>query len=655
MTSRALIAVVLGLPIVTPKYIEALYQCQSSLETGSFDVAFPDPLLFSAEVDLIPDTRRKTLFTGMTFAFWDRDQYNQVKPVITATGGRAILQDTQNETISIRKIAEFIQEQAVKASEGLVSAEKAILSGAIIPVKLLIETPDLKATELLVKINTATKALGLCLMDQHMIAKSIKSVSTKHMFRLRPGGPMLDLLNEKKTTTPAIKNENKPVSQRNTNIMDFFGATSTRNSNGSEENNAITGTSQIPRIPKPSQSVVKFENPFFAPATVRSTIDEKEATIPPRKTAGSFVSKDTKKNKATSGTDSQNIFTFFTQGTAPLPAPKSQQQPEKSMEAQSDINISAEHSQKRSAEDSIQNDATAIEEASLAATEFKRRKLVHDNADTGNEQIDDLYDEMEEVQPAIPEKPKITFAEALRVTKKEQADAYSYNKLGGGAQEGISDLDVTGMKNLALVENSVQLRPPSREKKAAPLDDKWVGRPNFKKFRRNRLNKTDIIGDNYNGEATSARIITLVEVNPHQMRIQSDVDWLKHDPRSHPYRGNQNEDQTGIEEDVQPSEESLFVGGGLSSSEEEDDDEIEMTSFRKSSSRSRSGSAKPKSFPVNNSASSITTGGSSTPQMRDSSTRKTRGSGTRKEQIYIDDDDDNDDDENDGLGFRFSK
>lgn len=663
MTPSALLAVAMGLPIVEIDYINALFACKDSLESNNYEDTIPDPLLFMSDSDLVPDKRRSTLYTGLTFAFWDRDQYNQVLPVIEACGGRAVVQDSSS--LTVKSIAEFLQREAVEASENLVSADKAISSGAIIPVKLLIETPDIVATELLVKVNTATKALGVCLMDQAMISTSIKNVTTKHMFRLRPLGAMPELLNVP-STPPARSDVKKTARQGSGKITDFFTATPapvSRSNSGSSSGAStgishVTGTSQIPHLTKASQVRPKIENPFFQ--TVPHSGLANLPHIKPNGLKNTLpISIKDEPKRTTPSTDSQDIFTFFTQGASALPAPKTTSKPETQIPEEDQETVLAitgsivQGSQKRT----LETDLNPLEEATRTAAEFKKRKLAHELARA--EQLAAAQEEVEMIEDEMPdemnledmpgasaeqqEQAKITFKEALRTVKKEQVDAYVYNQLGGTDQQGLSENEILGLRNLAIVESGLELRSSENMALREGNSGHWAGRPNFKRFKKVLR---DVEGTNkgmgIQASHTTAQIM-LIEVNPQQMRIQSDVDWLKNDPKGKPNRqSTENPVSEEPDAEIANNEESLFVGGGMSSSDEDEENEIEMTSFR----RSRSTSAKPKS------ASSSVTGGS--PSVS-SATAGSTSKPTQKRGFAVVEADSDEEEENDGLGFKFSK
>lgn len=665
MTPSALLAVALCIPIVKPGYVDALLACEDSLESNNYDLTIPDPLLFICDPELIPDRRRRTLYTGLTFAIWDRDQYDQVLPVIEACGGRAVIQDSSS--LTVKAIADFLQKEAVEAAENLVSPDKAISSGAIIPVKLLIETPDIVATDLLVKVNTATKALGICLMDQAMISSSLKNVTTKHMFRLRPLGAMPELLNAP-DTPPAKPDVKKPTARHTSGkITDFFTATPTpvsRNNSGTGSGGVSigashsTGTSQMPHIAKASQVRPKIENPFFQTVshTGSSTFPQPNPSV--LKNTPPISIKDEAK-RTTPSTDTQDIFTFFTQGISALPAPKNTSKPDTQIpeEDQETVLPISESTVQISQKRGFEADCNPLEEATRTAAEFKKRKLEHEQARA--EQLAAAQEEVEMIEEEMPdvmnleempgasaeqrEQAKITFQEALRTVKKEQVDAYVYNQLGGTDQQKLSENEISGLRNLAIVETGLEFRPSENMALREDNNVQWAGRPNFKRFKK-VLRDADSTSKGLGIQASLAGAqITLIEVNHQQMRIQSDVDWLKNDPKGKPYRpstGNLAAEE--LDAEVANTEESLFVGGSMLWSEEDEDNEIEMTSFR----RSRSASVKLKSG-----SSSIAGGSPSVSSVTTGSASKT----TQKRGFAVVESDSDDEEENDGFGFKFSK
>lgn len=691
MTSRALLAVALAIPIISSSYVDALKESLPSLETGNFDAMFPDPVLFTVDPKLVPDARRRELYLGKTFIFWDKDQFNQILPLIEASGGNGVLQSDAEGPLTVKSIAAFIQQTAIGAVGDFGNKEKAVLSGSIIPVKLLIETPDVSATELLVKINKATKALGICLMDQHLFSESIKTMNTKHMFRLRPVGPLPELL--KAPESPAVKSKRSDAAKTSSKITDFFALAPTpgsRNtshessgSNRSFSANSSEGTkhsqtTQIPRITKPATIVPKLENPFFqsTQSQIPSAIMAESKRIPPKKPTGSFVAKDKGKTQVQTSAngESQNIFTFFTQGGTALPAPR-RTSPSQNLhvgESSAESETAAEgpdNSSKRRLEDA---ENTLLEEMTQTATKFKKQKLDRDIAAQAaaaaaeeaaqsqalmdEEMPEQILEERtpgskpDEARPLKPSAPKITFEEALRKTKKEQEEQYEYNTLGGGSgsAEALDEIQISELKNLAIVEDCIEILKPAPPSLSVAgqenLRSQWGGRPNFKKFRSARRNLPGINVSNMlaadKSHSTQAVIpqVMLVEVNPHQMRIQNDVEWLQNDCRRQPTPGsaraqvNEEGVEAGTAWAADEMEESLFMG---SSEGESDDDEM---SFRYSRTASRSASAKPSR--------------GTTPAAAGSRQVKSKKAAAA---VVVNLDSDDDDDDENGFAFKFSK
>lgn len=661
MTSKGLLAVALGKPIVGIDYVQALGQRLFDPNTIDLQTGIPDPLQFVRDSTLAPDTRRRELYLGKTFVFWDKDMYEQILPVIEACGGKAALQ-YPTDNLTVKTIADFIEETAFTANDCLGTRSKAVLSGSVIPVKLLIEAPDVEATSLLVNTNNATKALGVCLMGQHMFSESIKAVSNRHMFRLRPSGPMPELLKAP-----------EPVSRTSSKITDFFSASGASSGESSARQTPevprskpkpAAATSQIPRKSKPSQPLPKLENPFFQTGFATTAAAPQAATLPAKKTPGSFISKPKPKTQPRADdTQTPDILAFFSQ--APTPAANRQGGVTQKIRDEATEPV-ADTAAKRDISTVL---STPLEEATESATKSKKQKLDHDGtaaeADAEAEaaaaaavEIQELVDDempeeiLKETAPSDAAKgtataavplPKLTFAEALRKTKQEQVDQHDYNTLGGSAGDSAAGEFADGLRNLAIVEESVVLRPTSQSASGGEINSnaQWSNRPNFKKFRRSTkpgANGVSTASPSAGGRLVSHQVM-LVEVNPHQMRIENDVEWLQNDPKNQRYRPPSG---AGVETPAEPApaavEDSLFMGSD--DEDEEEDEEVEMLSFRNSVSASRSASMTP--GPCTGSASSGDKRVPVAPAPR-----------ARARPVTVDDDDD--DDDNDGLGFRFSK
>lgn len=759
LTARALLAVALGLPIVTTDYMAALYDCKGSLQNEDFESTLPDPLVFLTEVELVPNSRRKTLYMGITFAFWDRDQYSHIEPVIKACGGRAVLHESTTP-LTVPSIVDFIEKQAVKATKGHTTPDAAVTNGAIIPVEPFIDDPhNLPAAELLVKVNTATKALGICLKKRADITASIKNISTKNMFRLRPEGPLPELRNPP-PNDPITKTKSRTAASRNgSTITDFFAKAATA---ATAKNKLASQGSQYPRA-KASQVRPKIENPFFqiAPIHTVSTAASTRTERAPISSSSSYGRKEMNKKienvvpkrpitTTTGSNESQSIFTFFTQDGGGLPAPRAE--PKSGSSAADTPNTDKEQDQYQDQDSSLEEireplavfkkqttttykrsrsgeppQDTPLQEATQTATEFKKRKLMHDQAQIermereralrvgmamvetempGHAEIEQsLINEHQQQQQqqqqhhAIQkqqqhQEPKIAFKDAVKVVKKEQVDAYVYSQLGGVGQNELSEGEIMGMKNLALVETfELDMVGHRRRRRTEPnyrveggsrqirdllevvTEGHWIGRPNFKKFKKvasrqqqrrysvngdgdgdgngngngngddndNEVNNDDDDGGNddddggglrvrasrfskstgknrrrrrcppsWSSSVSGARNIKLIEVHPHQQRLQSDVDWLRNESKGNNHQQHQHQqhqqqqqqlhsnsdggghDHSSIPNQSQSQESvSLFVGGGgggLSSSEDDDDDDIQMTSFKRSSNGGRTGS-----------------------------------------------------------------
>lgn len=709
ITPKCLQAACTAIPIVKPVFIDALVEAQDAMERDFASI--PDPVNFEADPELTVNVKRKKLFLGMTFAFWDPTQYKQISPIITAAGGTSILQFKPNIQLKVVDIAAFIQQAAREATDNKVSVDKALKSGALIPVKMVIETPEIKQTELLVRVNKATKALGIYLMDQIMFTKAIKAVDSRNMFRLRPGGPMPNLLREDDINTGA------EIARPFTSVAEIPAKPSTSFQSTQVH---IVEQKRSKAIKKASTSTGGSANitDFFGLASVgpsqstaissQSSHQPSPASLTPSTVAEAAVADPRIKRES-----SQDIFTFFTQTSGPskaklpsTPASQSSLEPTRRSDEvidkfqpsedadlvvekdQQSVSVAELSRMKRQALVSV----NALEEATQTAIEYKKRKLDNqkemDNQketestnpekrtseDNVSEDVE-MIESLDEITPAVSRRPKVAFADAVRKIKQEQTDVYSYQH-GDSIANNEEDEDITQLKNLVIVESV----PMERADRVPPMQEqgRWAGRKNFKRFVKRRpgvaMQQQDQPQHVRASKGGSSMVVTLVQADPHEFRVQSHIDWVTsaQAPRARDPTPTEaididmdtNNNNNGEGDDG----ESLFMGGFDDDDDElnaynegEDDDEedeIEKTSFRRLKSVHATASSGPTriSTPV---ASTAPARQAPATSMRTTNTRTPRNprqvklSSKSKVSYNDDNDDDDEDDEDDDAGFKF--
>jgi hypothetical protein len=710
ITPKCLQAACTALPIVKPVFIDALVEAQDAMERDFALV--PDPANFEADPELAVNIKRKKLFLGMTFAFWDPAQHKQISPIITAAGGTSILQFKSNIQLKVVDIAAFIQQAAREASDNKVSVDKAIKSGALIPVKMVIGAPEVKQTELLVRVNKATKALGIYLMDQIMFTKAIKAVDSRNMFRLRPGGPIPNLLREDdvntavQTVLPLVsvaENRAKPSTSfqsTQVHIMEQKRPKAIKKtSTGAGGSANITDFFDIASV-APSQSTAVSSQASLQPSPAPFT----PPTVAETAVAGSRIKRES----------SQDIFTFFTQTSEPVkaklpltsasqsslkPTKRSDEVIDKSQFAE-DADSAVEEVQQQASAGELSRmkrqalvSVNALEEATQNATEYKRRKMDNQkeiestNPEKGNPEDEvsedvEMIESFDEVTPAVPCRPKVTFEDAVRKIKQEQTDVYSYQH-GDGIANNEEDEDITQLKNLAIVE----IFPMERADRVSSIKEqgRWAGRQNFKRFVKRRLGVVMQQKDQRqqhqvrSSKGSSSMVVTLVQADPHEFRVQSHIDWLASaqaprardatpaasidiDMDNNSTNSNSNGEGNGGE--------SLFMGAfdddddddyGLNAynkvEDDDEEDEIEKTSFRRLKSAHATVSPGLTRLPTPASATAPARRAPArtmrTTNPRDPRTpRPTKLDSSSKGNHH--NDDENDDDDDDGFKFKFS-
>lgn len=674
ITPKCLQAACIGLPIVKPQFVDALVEAQDAMEQD-FSL-LPDPFSFEADPELTVNLNRKNLFLGMTFAFWDPAQYQQISPIITAAGGTSVLQYKNNIQLKVVDIVSFIQQSARNATEYKVSVDKAIKSGALIPVKMVITTPEVKQTELLVRINKATKSLGIYLMDQIMFTKSIKAVDNRNMFKLRPAGPMPNLMRDDDVDTAAqAVNALSSIHQDNYKPSSSFQTSQVHIMERKRPNLAIknlpgAGTSAniTDFFGAVSPSVTPSQNKIIS-------LQASSQSLPAKQESSAAASTDTKIKKE----NTQDIFTFFTQSSTPVKSNSlstvSSQTSDTTKKSKEAVNKDSSTINEDSATEEVPQQVSAtelsqvkrqalisvraLEEATQTAIEYKKRKLDSKNKVesvqkekkiTINEDTEDveMIESSDEEVSAKPFRPKVAFKDAVRKIKEEQNDMYSYSNI----EEHDENEDIAQLRNLAIVESVPITRvnqPVLMEK-----EGQWAGRQNFKRFIKRRPHMTAEQELSISARKSNrGLVVTLVQADPHEFREQSHNDWLAN---AQARRARDETPAASIDIDNSDGGESLFVGALDNDDEDDDDedddnDEIGKTSFRRLKSITSSVSQSPKVVRSSSSAEPLLVSRPSRVAIRATNLRVTK----TPVPIEIDSDNDEDGDEDDGFKFKFSK
>ncbi|KAG5518961.1 hypothetical protein PMAC_002492 [Pneumocystis sp. 'macacae'] len=115
-TAKNLQALIYGAFVVTNSYINELIETISLIELN-FDHGFPNPqkhvppdniysTINASPEDFMPDNKRRHLFQGLTFIFFDEKQYLNLSPPINAASGKAVF---CKETSNVEQIIVFMQ------------------------------------------------------------------------------------------------------------------------------------------------------------------------------------------------------------------------------------------------------------------------------------------------------------------------------------------------------------------------------------------------------------------------------------------------------------------------------------------------------------------------------------------------------------------
>lgn len=197
--------------------------------------------------------------------------------------------------------------------------------------------------------------------------------------------------------------------------------------------------------------------------------------------------------------------------------------------APENANTETQTPKKRSAaEMDGENDEELVDQLLPAAAAMKRRRIEEEEetARTGKSTQRLFGRIQEEAEVEKPRKPKkeLNIKEVVRERREAEEDAARREE--DGLRETMDGVDVEGMRNLAVVEemelpNRAE-RPQRKQTKGtgSRWDERWNGRKNFKKFRRQ-------------GEGTPARrgqsvIVPLEEVKKKDFGIGEEY-WLESD------------------------------------------------------------------------------------------------------------------------------
>ncbi len=197
--------------------------------------------------------------------------------------------------------------------------------------------------------------------------------------------------------------------------------------------------------------------------------------------------------------------------------------------APENANTETQNLKKRSAAEMDEEDEKDLVDQLLpAAAAMKRRRIEEEEeaVRTGRSTQRSFGHIQEEAEVEKPRKPKkeVNIKEVVRQRREAEEDAVRREE--AGLRDDMDGLDVEGMRNLAVVEEMElpdrAVRPQRKRVNdtGSRWDERWNGRKNFKKFRRQ-------------GEGTQARrgqsvIVPLEEVKKKDFGIGEDY-WLDSD------------------------------------------------------------------------------------------------------------------------------
>lgn len=481
-TPAGLQALVQGRWIVTEAFVDALAtatQQRPDVEDGrslleeDFDKHWPkeEDFIVSSGTEpvprpdsfLKPKTERAEIFQSFTFIFLAQGQYDNLMPVITAGGGKALLFEVLPNETPVQDVVDYLKEVAGKKGIGPFKLSQQSGRGGVVVVRL--QRADEGWTKRF--LEETDYALDQRSIEQSEFLDAILTVEPSGLRKQLEEEPESSMPNGTGGAPPSPSSSPPQRQQQEQR----------------QERNAITVPDSPPADPPRAQLQADEASAQPLPATGRrrarrlvtesrfkgfEDVDPSHFTRPASSSPEPSL-QDREPSQAPSASamevDEPNHARSVQQGSRKRPAPVPEE-PEENEEDMMDSLLTGAAAMKRRRMEARQTGENAVFNKSFNA-----------ERDTG-------------VDKAKPKKKKAKEVDVrAAVQERRDREDEERRKDEEALRNAMEGVDISEMKNLAKVEEmEIPVRVPQRPSAAEDgrsdrWDDKWNGRRNFKKFR----------------------------------------------------------------------------------------------------------------------------------------------------------------------------
>lgn len=480
-TAAVLQALVNGRHIVTDQYVDAVegvgqptvtqtgeQQFKISLLEQDFDADWPEEVEYlpppgnepnplpPRSVEYSPKSERSEMFSRYTFVFCDQAQYDNLLPVVTGGGGKALVRDVTQDQADVGDMVDYVKEVAGKKGVGAFKLSQQPNKGGVIVVR----PSDKVQAGMPGFFSKLDQALDQKSMEQNEFLEAILKIKPEML--------------------------KQPLDPTDVEMED----TGPQQSPPRRESSAKHAADVLPSQPSRELSVPQEERadrPRDEPSQPSATSQKRK----PRRiiTQSRF--------KGFDDFDPSQISKY----RSPTP-PEDLEEPSQAPSYNEVMDVESQYqapatqrsqppSRKRPAASAIEKPQETVGDVMdgmlKGAAAMKRRRIAE-----GKEPASNSFQANEEPIQSTVTKPKRKKEKEIDVravvAERRAAEEEARQRDEENLREALEGMDVSDIRNLAQIEEMEVVRrpPPSRRDGShdSRWDDRWNGRKNFKKFRR---------------------------------------------------------------------------------------------------------------------------------------------------------------------------
>lgn len=490
---------------------------------------------------LLPKPERAEVFQGYTFIFLSQSQYDQLRPVVTAGGGTALLFVVTLGQTKVDEVVNYIREVAgTKNNRNFKLSQHDRRSGIVV-----VRLNEHGRNEFAEKLDLALDQRGL---EQNRLLDVILTLDTselrKELPELSQSQEQDDVEAPQYKPSPTQRESSLPIKifQEPVNDEEVKSRAHSEPDDKEQASEQHSGLSQLTDIKRwrraPGKSRFKGFGEFKPSQFTQAPFDSPETSAGPR-----II----EPNQADSRQSMEADYTAYTSDPAGKPQHQS--------------------IRKRPAEPAEVKDANIFDSILPGQAALKRRKIVAANAGASAFPLSATG----AANKAVRKEQRETQMDVKAELKARREAEEERRKRDEEALRQMTETDVSKLRHLAKVEEfELPVRELSDARRAGEngsrserWDPKWNGRKNFKKFRPQGLRQDDGVA-----KSRLQRVIVTLEEVPRKGHGLGDEYWLRTSPtagRGEDVQGKRAGGNHGKRNQVQA--ETQYENGNAASSE----------------------------------------------------------------------------------------